>query len=175
MRTALCFRRDSSIYRLVWLNENSNGIYLGFLGGQQEFHISYHQDGTRHDKLDTEYHNRFSDVPISSHVGVKQICHSSLSMTREWFSAATAYAGDEKTETLILLDERLFHERDTLALDVWLLDRASEPLLFSMIGRTIASDKKFHVIGEVIMALDAFPNHKLALTLRSARIRAVDF
>lgn len=90
------------------------------------------------------------------------------------FSAATAYPGDEKTETLILLDEGLFRGRDTLALDVWLLDRASEPELFSTIGRILVADEKFQVIAEMVAALDHFPDHKIAITLRSARIRAVE-
>lgn len=174
MRISLCFRRDDQIYRLVWLNESTNGIYLGVLGGREEFHVSYHQDGTRHAKLDSEYHNRFSDVPIASHTGVRQLDHLSLAMTKEWFSAATVYDGDEKTETLVLLDEGLFRKRDTLALDVWLLDRASEPELFSMVGRILAADKTFQVIAEAVVALDHFPSHKIALTLRTARIRAVE-
>ena len=174
MRISLCFRRDKQVYRLVWLNESKDGVYLGVLGGQREFHVSYHQDGTRHAKLGSEYHNRFSDVPITSHTGVKQVDHLSLSMTKEWFSAATAYPGDEKTETLILLDEGLFRGRDTLALDVWLLDRASDPELFSTIGKILVADEKFQVIAEMVAALDHFPDHKIAITLRSARIRAVE-
>ena len=66
MRISICFRRGSRIHRLVWLNESKAGIYLGVLGGQREFHVSYHQDGTRHAKFDSEYQNRFSDVPILS-------------------------------------------------------------------------------------------------------------
>ena len=174
MRIALCFRRNGNIYRLVLLTESTNGIYLVVFGGQQQSHISYHQDGTRHIRMDSEYHNRFSDVPIASHSGVRQIDHLSMSMTKEWFSAATAYPGDEKTETLVLLDEALFHERDTLAVDVWLLDRASEPQLFATIGKILTGDSTFHIVGEVVAALDHYPEHKLALTLRSARVRGVD-
>ena len=171
MRISICFRRGSRIHRLVWLNESTAGIYLGVLGGQREFHVSYHQDGTRHAKFDSEYQNRFSDVPIAAHTGVKQLEHLSLSMTKEWFSAATLYRGDEKTETLVLLDEGLFQGRDTCSLDVWLLDRAAEPELFAVVGRLLAANKAFQVVAEMVAALDHFPNHKIALTLRTARIR----
>lgn len=174
MRISICFRRDNQIYRLVWLNESNGGVYLGVLGGQQEYHVSYHQDGTRHAKLDLEYHNRFSDVPIASHTGVKQLDHLSLAMTKEWFNAATRYPGDEKTETLVLLDEGLFCGRDTLALDVWLLDRASEPQLFGAVGRMLAAEKNFQVVAEMVVTLDHFLNHKIGLTLRTARIRTVE-
>lgn len=174
MRISICFRRANKIYRLVWLNESKAGVYLGLLGGQQEFHVSYHQDGTRHAKLDSEYHNRFSDAPIASYTGFKQLDHMSLAMTKEWFSAATEYTSDEKTQSVVLLDECLFAGRDTCALDVWLLDRASETDFLGTIGRRLVADKKFDVITELVVALECFPKHKIGITLRAARIRAVE-
>jgi hypothetical protein len=174
MRIALCFRRNDNIHRLVWITESKNGIYLGIQGAKQEIHISYHQDGTRHAKLGTDYHNRFSDVQIASHKGVRQLHHVSLPITKEWFTTGTAYSGENKTESLFLLDEALFRDRDTLALDVWLLDRASEQELFRTVGRLIKFDPAFHIITEIVASLDSFPEQKIALTLRSARVRGVD-
>ena len=171
MRISICFRRDSQIYRLVWITESKGGIYLGLLGGQQEFHVSYHQDGTRHAKVGSEYHNRFSDTPIASFAGSKHLDHVSLSMSPEWFSTATAYVEDEKTETLFVLDESLFRGRDTCAVDVWLCDRASEPNLIDTIGLALGSLPSFQIVTETLMALDNFPNHKLGITLRAAKIR----
>jgi hypothetical protein len=157
----------------VWLSESKAGFYVGLLGGQNEFHHSYHTDGMRHDKLDSECHHRFSDFPIALHIGLKQIYHVSLPMTNNWFNSASEYHGDEKTETIILLDEALLLGCDTVALDVWLLDRTSEPILFETVGRISSSNEQLHMVGEVVTALENFPNHKIALTLRSAKIRGV--
>lgn len=170
MRIALCIRRQGQLFRLVWLNESKAGIYLGVLGAQEDSHVSYHQDGTRHMKIGADYHNRFSDVPISSHKGFKQLDHFSLSLTKNWFNSKTAYKGDEKTESLVLLDERLLYEKDTLALDVWLLDRASEQ---DALTRDLIIDPTFNIVGELVSALDCFPGHKIVITLCSARIREV--
>ena len=125
MRIALCVRHEKTIFRLVWINESKAGIYIGTLGAQEDSHASYHQDGTRHTKIGYEYHNRFSDIPIASHTGFKQLGHYSLSLTKNWFNAKTIYTGDDKTESIVLLDQPLFYDRDTLALDVWMTDRAS--------------------------------------------------
>ena len=173
MRISVCFRRDSQIYRLVWITESRAGIYLGLLGGQQEFHVSYHHDGTRHAKVGSEYHNRFSDAPIAAFVGFKQLDHVSLSMSPEWFSAATVYAGDEKTETLFVVDESLFKGRDTCAVDAWLCDRLSEPRLLDAIGLMLSSEPSFQIATEAFVALDNFPNHKFGVTLRTAKIRGL--
>jgi hypothetical protein len=174
VRISICFRWNSQIYRLVWITESRDGVYLGLLGGQEEFHVSYHQDGTRHSKIGSEYHNRFSDAPIAAFTGFKLLDHVSLSMSPEWFTAATAYAGDEKTETLFVLDESLFRNRDTCMVDVWLCDRPSERSLLEAIGRTVSGEASFHIASETLLALDNFPNHKLGVTLRMAKIRQID-
>lgn len=174
MRSSICFRRDRRIYRLVWITESRNGIYVGLLGGQQEFHVSYHQDGTRHAKVGSEYQNRFSDTPIAAYAGFKQLDHISLSMSPEWFGAATEYAGDEKTETVFVLDESLFRACDTCAVDVWLCERSSETGLLDAIGRMLSSEPSFQIATEAFIALDNFPNHKLGVTLRTAKIRQLE-
>ena len=174
MRVALCVRHEKTIFRLVWINESKAGIYLGVLGSEQDSHISYHQDGTRHTKIGAEYHNRFSDTPISSHTSFKQLDHLSLSLTKNWFNPKTIYAGDERTESIVLLDERLLYGRDTLALDVWMTDRASEQKLLDVIAEHVVTRPDFQVVAEFVSALEYFPDQKIALTLSSARVRDVD-
>jgi hypothetical protein len=78
MRIALCVRFNKRLFRLVWITESKNGIYLGILGGKQEAHVSYHQDGNRHAKLGDDYHNRFKDTSITDHEGPKQLGHLSF-------------------------------------------------------------------------------------------------
>ena len=174
MRIALCVRFDKRLFRLVWINESKNGIYVGILGAKQESHVSYHRDGNRHVKVAADYHNRFSDAPIAAHKGAKQLGHLSLPLTKNSFEPKMAYLGDEKTESLLLLDERLLWNKDTLALDLWLLDRASEPELLDIVARVLASDSGFQVLAELVCSLDNFPDHKIALTLRSARVREIE-
>ena len=173
MRIALCVRHEQSIFRLVWITESKAGIYIGTLGSNEDSHESYHQDGTRHTKIGPEYHNRFKDVPIASHTGFKQLGHFSLSLTKNWFNAKTIYIGDDKTESIVLLDQRLFYNKDTLALDVWMTDRTSEQKLLAITAGSFEVAPKFHAVAELVSSLDYFPNQKIVLTLRSARIRDV--
>ena len=173
MRIALCVRHQKAIYRLVWLNESAAGIYVGVLGSTEDAHVSYHADGARHTKIGPEYINRFSDAPISSFAGFKQLDHFSLSLTKNWFNSKTVYAGDERTESIVLLDERLLSGADTLALDVWLTGRRSEFELLDVISKHVVTHPPFTVVGQFVSALENFPQHKIALTLRSARSRSI--
>lgn len=167
MRISLCFRRVGGLYRLVWLNESGGGLYYGFLGAQQESHESYHADGIRHTKLGSDYHPSGKSAPISEWRGVLQLGHVSMPFTDNWLSAATAYIGDEKTETVVIIDESHFREGRTCALDIWLLDRASEPELYEILAKHLSNDSTFTMIADVVSSLDSYPDHKVAITLRS--------
>lgn len=174
MRLALCVRYQELIYRLVWLNESKAGIYVGVLGSAEDSHVSYHRDGTHHIRLGKDYHNRYQDKPIAENVGSRQLGHYSLSLTKEWFNPKTLYGGDKQTESVVLIDERLLSGKDTLALDVWLTDRRSEHELLRTVAKHVLIDKQFQLVAELVSALDHFPDHKLAMTLRSARIRDLE-
>jgi len=173
MHIALCVRYRKAVYRLIWLTESKAGFYVGLLGAEEDTHASYHQDGTRHTKIGTDHHNRFSDTPINTFAGFNQLDHFSLSLTKNWFNSKTEYLGDMRTESIVLIDERMLINKDTLVLDVWLTDRGSEMSLLQTIQTHLISDPKFSVVGQFVLALVHFPGHKVALTLRSARIRDI--
>lgn len=172
MRIALCFRRGKSLYRLIWLNESGQGLYYGFLGAIEETHQSYHVDGTRHTKIGTEYHPAGKGVPISDWRGVLQLAHVSMSLSKEWLSSATAYVGDGKTETVVILDESHFLGGRSCNLDFWLLDRASEPKLYDLLAAHVAGQSDFNILADVVVSLDCFPDHKVAITFRAGPPRA---
>ena len=167
MRISVCFRRGEQVYRLVWVNEDRAGIYLGYLGAQQESHWSYHRDGRSHTKLGEEYLNQSDGVSIEKVRGVRQLSNSYMPLTDNWFSAATLYAGDQKTETVLIVDEASFSGARFCSLDAWLISRDSEADLFRIVGASGASETQFTMVAEVVASLDFFPEHKLALTLRS--------
>ncbi len=167
MRIAVCFRRNGRVYRLVWVNEDKGGIYLGHLGGQTEAHWSYHRDGRTHTKYGSEYVNQNNEIRIDDWRGVRQLCNSYLPLTENWFSAATAYNGDSKTETVLLVDDKSFSNDRFCSLDLWLIDRQSEAKLFDIVGKFMSSEPQFTIVAEVVTSLEHFPNHKVALTLRA--------
>lgn len=171
-RSALCVRHESGIYRLVWLNESSAGIYIGVLGSDEDSHMSYHSDGTRHTKIGSDYHGGVSDTPIADHTGIRHLGHFSLSLTKNWFNSKTIYSGDEKTASIMLIDESLLTGKDTLAMDVWITDRASEQNLLTTTGNSRFD--KFTPVSEFLSALEYFPDQKIAISLHSARVRDVD-
>src|SRR5437667_9806667 len=51
MRAFVCTDYDSTIRKLVWLNESSAGIYVGMYDEKHDPHTSYHVDGRHHTKI----------------------------------------------------------------------------------------------------------------------------
>jgi hypothetical protein len=174
MRIALCVRHLHEIYRLAWLNESKDGIYVGALGGAADAHLSHHKDGTQHMKMGEGYHNRDKCTPIAAHVGFKHFGHFSLSLTKGWFNDKTIYRGDKKTKSAVFIDERFLLGKDTLALDVWLTDRPAERELLRTIVTHKRKNHQFQVVAELVSALDYFPHHKLVITLGATRLRDVE-
>ena len=173
MRIAICFRRNGQVCRLIWVNEDRGGIYLGYLGGQAEVHWSYHRDGRSHTKIGSEYFNQSDGIPIEDWRGVRQLSNTYMPLSNNWFSAATVYEGDKKTETVLLIDEASFSGERFCSFDFWLIDRDSEVELFNLIGKHMVSQVGYLIIAEVVAALDYFPNHKVGLTLRSGVPRSM--
>ena len=172
MKISFCLRRAQKTIRIAWFNESSQGIYLGLMGLPQEVHLSYHTDGTRHRKVDDKYEQRFLDAPISEHTGIKQLQHISMPISDAWLSSIDAYPGDKSSELIHILDEALLSGMDTLALDLYLFDRPSERDLLAMLDRVSRSDKEFRVASEDIISLNNFPQQKIAILLRTAKIRS---
>lgn len=168
MRIAICFRHKGDLCRLVWLNEDAGGFYYGFPGGELDAHGSYHADGHRHTKLGDEYVNPFDSIPIDEWRGVQQVTHISMAMRANWFSARTAYAGDGKTETVVVVAENHFAGDRSCALDIWLFDRGSESQFYERLKRHGEGMPDFSLIVDAVFALDNFPSHKIAITVRAS-------
>lgn len=173
MRAALCVRHNKVIYRLVYFNESRSGFFYGFMGGEKDFHSSYHGDGRRHDKSGRERFNRFRDKQIALHSGFKQLGNASLPLTKNWFNEKSRYIGDQKTESVILIDQCLLHEQDTLWLDVWMTDRASEQKNLDFIAEGVIKRPGVQLVAEHVYALDYFPKQKIILTLCTGKAREV--
>jgi len=172
MRISICIRRKTGTFRLVWVNESKTGVYLGNVGGTEESHVSYHQDGNRHFKVGDEYHGEFRDEPIVSFLGLKQLLHASMPITDQWFTESTKFAPDNKTHSVILVDEMRLIGFDTIAIDLFLLHRSAESEFVTELGKTVDGRAHFELNVATIVALDNFPEHKIGLALWAARTRS---
>lgn len=126
MRAIVGLQHPGEIFRLLWLSESKSGIYVGYFNGVVDTHVSYHRDGTRHFRIAKSHHQRWKDVPLNDHVGVKQLLHSSISAHAKHDPWPRITSPRDET---ILLDSRQLSGYDTLAVDTWLSDTGNESML----------------------------------------------
>lgn len=158
MRVSLCFRWNDRVHRVVWINESKGGLYVGVLGGHDEFHVSYHSSGLRHTKLASVTHNEHDDVPICDWKGVRQLQHLSFFITKDWFGEGNCYVGDGKSEISLILDDQPFASISRCGMDFWLFDRASEVEYFATIRRLSERQNDVRPLVEVVAVLKHFRN-----------------
>ena len=171
MRVSICVERGDKVYRLAWVSESKSGVYLGHLGANEDHHVSYHQDGKRHFKSGDLHHGAFVDLPIASHKGFKQLSNGNVALTKEWLNARTEYPASPRAETLISLAENVFNGFDSLSIDWYLVDSASEVAFREMINRRARTREQFALVDLRSLALHHFPGHNLGLALWAARTR----
>lgn len=165
MRSSICFRKSGAVHRLLWINESKAGIYLGHAGLREDFHVSYHQDGTRHFRMGDERVCGFKAAPIHTHEGVTHVTHGTIPLSGKWFTSANSFAIDEKTNNTIILDDSIFTGMNSLAYDFWLIGRSSEAQFVEIVGRMRNHRSPSRLIVESIAALDMFPSQKCGLTV----------
>lgn len=127
MRVLVLLKLGGVSHRVLWASESRSGIYMGVFTDRVDTHFSYHADGVRHIRIAKSHHRRWRDVPLASHVGFKQLLHSSITLQSEprpWPIQAPS-ARDE----VLCLDESSFLGYDSLAVDMWLSDFASKAAL----------------------------------------------
>ena len=170
MRVFVCLKVSGETHRVLWLSESKSGIYVGVFNDTVDLHFSYHQDGTRHSRIAKEHHQRWKDVPLHLHSGVRQMLHNSISLKSLQAHRWPTHAPTTRDET-ILLDESQFVGNDSLAVDVWLADSASEQELRHS-AQTAHLRAGFLAVSSSIWELDNFANLRLAISFWAATTSA---
>lgn len=164
MRVIVGLKRGEDCFRLLWLSESRSGIYVGHFTGLIDIHSSYHQDGTRHTRIAKSHHQRWTDVPLNSHSGVKPLIHGSIQVNAphdRWPIVASA-----RDEFIVLNDSDLAGY-DTLAVDAWLSDAGNESAL-KRCAEHAHRELGFRHITHSTWQLSCFPNLLLAISFWAA-------
>jgi hypothetical protein len=168
MRALVCLESPEATHRVLWLSESKGGIYVGAFNQVVDTHSSYHQDGTRHFRVANSHHQRWKDVPLSDHSGVKQLLHSSIPLqeanTHQW-PTHTSTVRDE----ILLITRDQFVGYNTMAVDVWLADCGSDAALTDL-SQTAHLRHGYVAVLAKSWGLKSFSNLKLAISIWAAHV-----
>ena len=163
----ICVNHEGRVYKFVWVNEDSKGIYLGMYGSFQGAHFSYHSDGTRHLKLPSSRvpQLQHSRTPINQVRTHQQIAFQVLDLSN-WTPSTlgSEYEKEDRASSAaIFLDRAIFSDR-TLAIDAYIFNRAQEQEFVDFVYLA-AYNGKYQVLMCSIFALRNFPEHKIGVLI----------
>ena len=164
-RASICIECTATIYRLAWFTQSRSGLYFGHLGSDKDYHHSYHQDGTRHFKIDAETHHESSDTPVASHKGFRQLSNSNVALSPEWLNNRTVYVPGRRSETVIIVPESAAAGKDSLLIDWYLTNCADEAALRTTVHTFKRKGSEITLVQFSTIPLSYFPNHAVCFAL----------
>jgi hypothetical protein len=166
MRVCICVGHESKFYKLVWVNEDSKGVYIGMYGEASGTHFSYHANGKRHWRTnDHSFSQELPDfTPIEKIVDFIQSIQSQTGVisTDALLHMGTEYEKeDPESSVAIFLNSDILG--DNLMVQSYLFHRDREPDFAKFLQTEYYKD--FRILACNIFALTNFPKHKVALVI----------
>jgi hypothetical protein len=170
VRTIIHLIREERVYKLLWVNEDADGFYLGLYGpehgeGGGGPHQSYHADGKRHTRLSQSQEPLMEQhgTPIRGVVGVQPLGTQAISFQAKSLEALAAeYEHEDPKATLSLFLDGDAFPNWVFSLHSALFHRTQEPGWISTI-RSRTPGWSGTVLAAVAIPLEHFPEHKLGL------------
>jgi len=170
MRFYICVSFDEKRYKLVWVNEDPKGVYIGMYKPGKGSHYSYHKDGRRHHKTHGSEKPEFPHdaIPIEEITSFRQIIHQAFRLSDESLHGLGLeyQKEDQKSSSVVFLDAVILRDK-ALALDTYLLHHTRENQFLKVIF-DLYKKEKYKILVCNIHKLEHFPRQKLAVVLMSA-------
>lgn len=165
MRSYICVRYENRLYKIVWMNEDKQGIYVGWYGKVTESHFSYHKDGYTH--LKVFQHSKkplspYQKTPIDDVRGFVQIGYQGIPLHSQMMRIiGQEYTKqDQRSGQVFFIDSNLFIE-ETMDLDLYIVEKDKEQDFVQFTFQHHNEKIQFCFLN----FLDNFPNHKLAMLI----------
>jgi hypothetical protein len=169
MRSYICISHEGTPFKLVWVNEDSKGVYLGLYGSVQGTHFSYHADGTKHFKLPDSPtpQQQHKGIPISSIDPFQQIIFQAIPLlpSTMYIAGHVYQKEDQASSTAVFLDGSIFTDK-TLAIDAHLINRTKEQDFIKFVYSRPDKDI-YKVIACNVFTLTNFLTHKIGIIILS--------
>jgi hypothetical protein len=125
MKTAICWRDNARVSRLLWLSESRGGLYYGIFNSAVDVHQSYHTDGVRHTRIGKAHHQRFVDLPLANHKGTRQLTHQGLGPLSPGAASWPKHESSHAFDSVEIIDRSALIGAERLAVEIWLSDHDS--------------------------------------------------
>lgn len=168
MRAFVCTDYDSTIRKLVWLNESSAGIYVGMYDEKHDPHTSYHVDGRHHTKITRGEEEveifREQREPITSISKYQQIIGTGAFYVDNTMRRLPQFENESKETAFVLIGRAIFRHVEALAMHTFIVKRQYEANFLKEMYSAYQNDS-YELVVVSTFRLEHFPSHNVSIVL----------
>jgi hypothetical protein len=168
MRAFVCTDYDSTIRKLVWLNESRAGVYVGMYDEKKNPHTSYHADGRHQTKITLGGKKvevfREHRKPITSISGHQQIMGHAAFYADSTMRRLPQFESESKETAFFLIGRAIFRHVDALAMNTFIVKRQYEAQFLKRMYADYQSDS-YELVAVSTFRLEHFPSHNVSIVL----------
>ena len=165
MQASICVEFGGKHYKVAWINEDHNGVYVGIYGKHRGLHASYHKDGVRH-ITQSGSKKRIPDIngpPIKDLQTNHEILAIEFPFTDNVFeSNASIYVPSNKTDLNVVIGRQVLDPDKILVIGAQIVNARIEKQLLKTIFPT---SKSTTLISYYLWRLEFFPAHKVGVII----------
>jgi hypothetical protein len=172
MRAFVCTDYDSTIRKLVWLNESRAGVYVGMYDEKDNPHTSYHADGRHQSKMtlggkEVEVF-REQRKSITSISGYQQIISHAAFYADNTMRRLPQFESESKETAFVVIGRAIFRHVEVLAMNTFIVKRQYEARFLKRMYVDYETDS-FELVAVSTFRLEHFPSHNVSIVLYRAK------
>jgi len=168
MRAFVCTDYDSTIRKLVWVNESRAGVYVGRYDEKKNPHTSYHADGRHQTKItvggkevEVFREQRESIASISKY---QQIISHGAFYAENTMRRLPQFESESKETAFVLIGRAIFKHVEALAMNTFIVKRQYEAKFLKRMYADYETGS-YELVAVSTFGLEYFPSHNVSIVL----------
>ena len=171
MRAVIISKIEGTLKKLVWIEECSGGIYMGFYGKANKMHYSYHQDGNVHIKHGSNYLPMYKTTAINDIEKFISITAYGITLAKGYEFATSNYIKSKDANTVIYINPEIIKRQNILNIIPCIVRKGSEKDCIDHYHRSYQDKEKqtFEVLNANFFKLDIFQGFLVGIILSGGK------
>jgi hypothetical protein len=176
MRAFVCTDYDSTIRKLVWLNESPAGVYVGLYDEKDDPHTSYHADGRHHTRItrggkEVEI-SREQGEPIASIARYQQIIGTGAFYADNTMRRLPQFESESKETAFVLIGRAIFRHVEALGMNTFIVKRDYEATFLKRMYADYQTGSH-ELVAVSTFRLEHFRSHSVSIVLYRVKPREI--
>jgi len=141
---------------------------MGFYGGANKMHLSYHQDGTVHMKAGSQYLRMYKSTPIRDIQSFVSLQNYGITLEKGYEFAASDYKGSKGANAVIYINPHVIRRKRILNINPYIIRKGADEDWLCRAKESYGHSEDtqtFEVISANFFKLDKLPEYLVGIIL----------